>query len=250
MHKRATVILLAGTLAVSLVACGSSHHTSTGGGGTGGSGASGGMGTTSTTSSGPCTEAWACTPWETDGTSDAATRTCTDTNDCGTMKTKPIESAMLPPLDLDFFKCNVEPILDRKCAMLGCHGTEQGRALRVYARGRKRLAGQQLSNPACGSGSTPSDGCDGVNQCLCAAPHTDAEWRRNFDAARGFAMDSAGKKLTSTKLDKSELLAQPVVGGLAHAGIHLFNKNDAEYAQIKNWMSGAKLGMPCATGAN
>jgi hypothetical protein len=156
----------------------------------------------------------------------------------------------LPKLDLDFFKCNVEPILDQKCSMLGCHGTEQGRALRVYARGRKRLAGQTLANPSCGAGSTPSDHCDGVAGCLCAAPHTDAEWRKNYDAARGFALDEQAKPFAAANMDKSELLAQPVVGGKAHAGVHLFLAGDAQYAAIKSWLTGAKLGTACATGNN
>ncbi|MFT3767441.1 MAG: hypothetical protein QM820_18465 [Minicystis sp.] len=236
-------------IALAIAACGkggSSTTGSTGGaGGLGGSGGSGAGTTTSSTSSGPCTEAWACTPWETDGESDAATRTCVDQSHCGTTANKPLESATLPALDVDWFKCNVQPILVKKCAMLGCHGAEQGRGLRVYARGRKRLAGQLLANPSCGDGSTPSEGCDGSTACLCAAPLTPAEVRKNFDAVRGFAMDSLGKLILSTKADKSELLAQPVVGGKTHADVHLFNKNDAEYAYIKNWITGSKLGMTC-----
>jgi hypothetical protein len=244
-------LLFALTLApaLALAACGNSHGTggtssTSGTGGATGSGAGGTGGDT-----GPCTEAWLCTPWETNG-DDAATRACADTHKCGTTDLKPAEAATLPKLDLDYFKCNVQPVFDQKCSMLGCHGTEQGRALRIYSRGRKRLAGQTLANPSCAAGSTPSDGCDGANHCLCAAPHTDAEWRKNFDAARGFALDEQGKPFAAANMDKSELVAQPVVGGKAHAGIHLFNKGDAQYAALKSWLTGAKLGMACATGAN
>jgi hypothetical protein len=247
MSKRSLAVLF--LFALVHGACGGNGSSSTGAGGSAGSGTS--SGTTSSTTSGPCDEAWVCSPWETDGASDAATRVCTDANACGTENDRPFEETTLPALDLDYFKCNVEPILDRKCSMLGCHGTEQGRALRVYARGRKRLAGQMLSNPPCGgAASTPSDGCDGSNQCLCAAPHTEAEWRKNYDAARGFAIDSVGKPYPANKIDKSDLLAQPVVGGEAHAGIHLFDKSGSEYATLKNWLTGAALGMPCNTGAN
>jgi len=60
-------------------------------------------------------------------------------------------------------------------------------------------------------------------------------------------MDTKGKPLLSTKLDKCELLSLPVVGMVAetHAGVHLFNKDDAEYMVIKNWLGGATLGMGC-----
>lgn len=247
MQRRNNLALVAAAaLAAALAACGNGGHGTTSGTGGGSSMGTGGTGgATTTTSSGPCTEAWICTPWETDGTGDMGTRTCTDSNACGTTDDKPLEAVTLPALDLDYFKCQVHPILALKCSMLGCHGTEQGRAFRDYARGRKRLAGQMLSNPSCGSGSTPSDGCDGANQCLCAAPLTDAEWRKNYDAARGFALDVTGKSFPKAQMDKSDLLAQPVVSGKAHAGIHLFKKNDAEYAVVKNWLTGTKLGMAC-----
>jgi hypothetical protein len=267
LRPRHALLAAATALLLAAPACGNggtggTHTTSA----PGGAGGAGGTGTTSSTSSGPCTEAWACSPWEsvdgldggapadagTDGGApDAgpsfdAARTCVDQSQCGTVVNKPIEAANLPALDFDYFRCNVEPILDRKCALLGCHGTEQGRALRVYARARKRLAGQLLENPACGPGATPSDGCDGADACLCAAPLTDAELHRNHDAARGFAMDGQGKPLLPTKLDKSQLLALPVVGSkLAHGGVQLFVKDDADYSTLKNWLGGAQLGAPC-----
>lgn len=239
---------LLAALSIALYAC-SSGRTSTGSGGSGGGGSGG---ETGSTTSGPCEEAWSCTPWESDGETNAGTRLCMDMNACGTEDDKPKEMATLPALDLEYFKCNVQPILDRKCSMLGCHGTEQGRALRIYSRGRKRLAGQMLSNPICGGAAvTPSDGCDGSNKCLCAAPHTAAEWQKNYDAARGFGLDSKAKPYPSNKVDNSELLAQPVVDGdKPHGGIHLFKKTDPDYATIKNWLGGTALGMTCNTGIN
>jgi len=246
MHARHAFLLAA---AITTAACGD-RPTRSMTGSTGGASGAGGATSTTSTSTGPCVEAWRCTPWETDGTSDAATRACADESQCGTTKSKPLESATLPGLDRAYFECEVAPILDRKCSMLGCHGTEQGRALRIYARGRKRLAGQLLSNPSCGAGATPSENCDGSTGCLCAGPRTEAERRRNYDAARGFALDSLGKPMLAIKADKCELLAQPVAGGEPHAGIHLFDKNDAEYATIKSWVTGAKLGAPCGAGSD
>jgi hypothetical protein len=134
----------------------------------------------------------------------------------------------------------VEPVLDKYCAQMGCHGTEQGRALRTYARGRLRNMGETLTRSGgCMAGTTPSDNCIGSVECACwTAPHTATEWQRNFDSARGFLLDSAGKTLAD--VEDSELLQQPLVGGgFAHAGIHIFAKADTDYNAIKNWLGGA-----------
>jgi len=194
--------------------------------------------------SGACVEAWDCTPWQTNGSDDAGTRTCTDLNGCGTTAQKPIETVTLPALDENFYRCNVEPIMDLKCSMLGCHGKEQGRALRIYARGRLRVTGELLTdtNNAClAQGQMfPTENCIGSIECRCYfAPHTATEWRRNFDGARAFALDAAGSPVATP--DDSDLIAQPIVGGKAHAGIHLFRRDDADHDAIRRWLSGETL---------
>ncbi|MEP7122562.1 MAG: hypothetical protein ABJE95_16690 [Byssovorax sp.] len=203
-------------------------------------------GTTSaaaSTGSGGCVESWLCTPWD-GGLGDNGTRVCTDTNNCGTMVNKPAETATLPALDLNYFKCNVEPILDAKCSMMGCHGTEVGRALRVYSRGKLRDA--NVSNaPAQPPPTCPTDAslaaCTGTNDCHCAGPHAPEEWKRNFDAARGMMLDVNGNPLPAAQAANSDLIQQPVVGGKSHAGVHLFKTNDADYTTIKSWLSGSTL---------
>jgi len=86
-------------------------------------------------SDGGCT--WTCSYW---AATDAGTavRTCVDTNGCGT--NRPSEGPVaLPALDNNFYKCNVQPVLARSCAMAGCHGgLSEDRPLRVFARGRQR----------------------------------------------------------------------------------------------------------------
>jgi len=226
-----------------------------GSGGTNGGSSNGGSGGTSAGGSnsgnggsggtGPCVESWSCTPWQTNGTSDDATRVCSDTNQCGTNDQKPSETALLPPLDLNFYKCNVEPVLDHKCSMMGCHGKEQGRALRIYARGRLRITGDILVESSNGCGKQGqmymSERCTGSLECRCSGePHTANEWRRNFDSARGFALDANGDRLAAGAESDSDLVAQPVVGGKAHAGIHLFRDTDADYDTLIQWLSGAK----------
>lgn len=260
MPLRAHTTLLAAGVALALVACGGHTGGTTMGttsGGTGGTmmttsvggAVSSGPSTTASTGTSGCTEAWVCTSWETNGAGDAATRTCADAKKCGTTTGKPVETAALPALDVDYFKCKVEPILDRKCSLIGCHGTEAGRGLRVYARGRLRRKGEMITSPVCG-GVGDGSSCTAATSCPCNGPHTAKEWRENYDSARGFQLDAMGQPIPGGMEDSSDLLAQPVVGGKAHAGIHLFAKDDAEYTEIKSWLSGSKLGMTCATGLN
>lgn len=195
-----------------------------------------------TTGSGGCIESWLCTPWDGKGTNNG-TRVCTDTNNCGTMANKPATTATLPALDKSYFECDVEPILDAKCSMMGCHGTETGRALRIYSRGKLRDASVPLANtppppsPLCMP--TVLSACIGTNDCHCVGPHAIQEWDRNFDAARGMMLDVNGNPIPAVQADTSDLLQQPVVGGKSHAGVHLFKLNDAEYTVIKSWLTGS-----------
>ncbi|MFT3696197.1 MAG: hypothetical protein QM831_23865 [Kofleriaceae bacterium] len=197
-----------------------------------------------------CIEAWTCTAWQTDGASDSATRTCTDQNACGTSSTKPVETATLPALDPDYYECNVEPIVTRGCSMLGCHGTESGRAYRVYARGRLRITGQTLVMPKnmCGNAqpvNVPTESCIGNIECACwQLPQLATERRRSFDSARGFDLDDNGQKLGDST--QALLLREPTTGGgFPHAGISMFQPTDADYTTIKSWLDGATLGHAC-----
>jgi hypothetical protein len=158
----------------------------------------------------------------------------------------------LPHLDVHYFECNVEPILDKKCSQLGCHGTETGRSLRVYSKARLREATAQLSSSACTNQGTKTGlQCSGANSCPCTAPHTQKEWQRNFDAARGFALYDDGTAIPMSKLSSdSQLINEPVVGGASHAGIHLFKNGDADYTTILNWLGGATAPANCSIGIN
>jgi len=185
-----------------------------------------------------CQEMWGCSAWQKGGDGNY-TRTCADANKCGTTAQKPSEGpVMLPNLDMDFYKCKVEPILDRGCAMMGCHGTEQGRAYKLYARGRLRHS--ELVDGICldtGQKINLTAG-NGTVMCYGWLPHTDTEWQSNYDNARFFMVGVSDP-------NQSELLMQPKVGGKAHAGVHIFKQGDADYATIASWLGGAKLGMVC-----
>jgi hypothetical protein len=199
---------------------------------------------------GPCVEAWQCSTWSTDGTSDNATRTCTDMSACGTTGAKPAETAMLPALDPELYECDVEPVVIKNCSMLGCHGTETGRGYRLYARGRLRITGLTITEPGCLSAGTvgPSEACIGNIECKCwSVPQIPVERRRSFDSARGFALDAMGGVLAD--MTQSELLKQPQVGGgFAHAGMFMWSQGDAEYNAVKMWLDGAVRGSACNSG--
>ena len=202
--------------------------------------------------SGGCVENWICSSWTTaGGGGNQGTRTCTDKNACGTSATKPLEAATLPALDIEFFKCNVQPVFDRKCSQLACHGSETNRALRIYARGRLRNAETLPANtPNCNNTMpVPLDTqCTGSLEGPCrSCTHTPTEWQRNFDSARGFALDANYKPIAAGMEDASELIAQPIVGGKSHANIHLFKSGDADHTALKQWISGAKYGSTCPT---
>jgi hypothetical protein len=200
------------------------------------------------TTTNTCVEQWLCTPWETDGVSDDATRTCSDLNSCGTTTLKPAEAVTLPALDFDDYRCQVEPIVDRTCSQLGCHGTEAGRALRLYARGRLRVTGEIFTEPGCLSAGTqkPSEDCTGSIECVCwSIPHHPTEDRKNYDSVRGFALDNNGAVWADQ--NSSELLTQATVGGPPHVGVKPFQMNDADYTTILNWLGGASSGTACHT---
>ncbi|HRI65088.1 MAG TPA: hypothetical protein PK156_12655 [Polyangium sp.] len=198
-------------------------------------------GGSSSSSGGGCVEAWTCTPWQ-QGADGQYSRTCTDGANCGTAAAKPPTGPVaLPALDKDFFMCKVEPILDRGCSMLGCHGTEQGRAFKVYSRGRLRrneVVAQVSSCPIGPQQVNLAEEGSGTVMCVGWSPHTAAEWQQNFDNSRSFM-------LGISNAEESDLLAQPVVGGKAHAGVHMFAKTDLDYTTIKSWLEGAKLGSAC-----
>ncbi len=104
--------------------------------------------------------------------------------------------ASLAPLDAAYFRCEVEPVLIKRCAFGACHGSEL-RPFRVYAPRRLRSAGA------------------GAGQL------TDAEHQANFDMARGFANDAQGAPLLQLKP-----LATGA-GGYFHRGALVFGGGDS-----------------------
>ncbi len=190
-----------------------------------------------------CVEQWVCSAWD---LSDAgtATRTCSDALGCGTTAQKPpVGPAPLPPLDLPYFQCEVQPVLERGCGQLGCHGTETGRAFRLYARGRLRHSEQVPSCTGAGTRDLAIEGT-GTVQCLGASRLTPTEWRMNFDNARAFSLGVGN-------VVDNELLTQPQQGNArAHASVKLFMLDDPSYTKVKAWLTGAAAAAGCDAGFN
>jgi hypothetical protein len=215
-----------------------------GSGGGAGGGSGGGMGGGSTVDAG-CLESWTCAAWEISDAGTAA-RTCSDLSGCGTTEKRPaLGPAALPLLDLPYFKCEVQPVLERGCGMLGCHGTLTDRSFRLFSRGRLRNSEQVPQVAGCVGGTLDlaAEGT-GTITCVGRSPLTDTEWARNFDGARAFAIGvpDAGD---------TELLTQPLQGNArVHAGVKLLSLNDASYLKLKSWLSGATAPSGCDAGFN
>ena len=178
---------------------------------------------------GGCVPNWQCNSWQTacDG-SDAATRTCSDANGCGVAPPAALVSTTLHALDVNFFRCRVQPIFDQGCDQFGCHGTDDERPLRVYSRVMWRIDPLLRGNESMRS----------------TLPLTPEEWCRNYDSARSFwTSDPAMSELVRQPLE-------PGAGGLSHVGVHLFGSTSAaDYQTILQWLSGASL-PSCDAGFN
>lgn len=220
----------------------------TGGGATatgGGAATGGGGGAAAGGGGGTCTPSWTCSPWV--PANGQATRTCLDANVCGVATGKPAEGpSPLPSLDLNFYKCRVQPVVDLTCAMIGCHGKEQGRPYFAYARARLRadepVCGG-ICNQDCGTMVSAQVVSSANHHCSGRAPLTVLEWTRNFDNARA--------TLVGVAPAEAELLTQPLAGNsFAHAGVKVFqDTNDPRYQTLLQWLSGATLAT-CVTNPN
>ena len=133
-----------------------------------------------------------------------------------------------PPFDVEvdeaFFRCRVEPVLDRSCSALACHGDAR-RPFHVFTRNRLRLrsADERLDRPL-----------------------TSAEVAANYDNARFFLAEAA---------EDSWLLKKPLAqdaGGWFHLGAHLYGDediwiatDDPEYQTVLDWARGASEDPSC-----
>jgi hypothetical protein len=114
-------------------------------------------------------------------------------------------------VDVAFFECQVQPILDRSCAFVACHG-DPGRPFFVYSMSKTRIAGDAL-----------------LGEVL-----TDKELCANFYRAQALAVAPAAE---------SQLITKPTtLDGLYsqfHEGNYLFEPDGPEVRCLTAWMEGA-----------
>ena len=114
-------------------------------------------------------------------------------------------------VDIAFFECQVQPILDRGCAFVACHG-DPARPFFVYSMSKTRQAGDAL-----------------LGESL-----TDKELCANFYRARALAVEPAAA---------SQLITKPTTldGRYSqyHEGNYLFEPDGPEVRCLTAWMEGA-----------
>jgi hypothetical protein len=132
-------------------------------------------------------------------------------------------------LDYNYFVCNAQPVLIRRCSYLACHGNPQ-HALRVYSPGKLRLTDDGTRNGR-DSGLTAN------------------EVDLNFQSASGLALTATAEERAAPNLQKVLLLGKPVArraGGAEHHGVGIFPvfparslSDDVEFAALVQWVQGA-----------
>jgi hypothetical protein len=123
-------------------------------------------------------------------------------------------------LDEASFRCAIEPIFQRECIFLGCHGRE-AMPFRLYGVGALRITGGQTSA--------------GRAQAL-----TDKEHHANFLAAQGQSFH--------VRAEDNQLVLKclpPAAGGYAHIGGAIWTgKDDPRVQLLEQWLAGQAL--PCS----
>ena len=127
-----------------------------------------------------------------------------------------------PMLDVNAFRCRVQPVLAARCAFAECHASAQ-RPYRLYAVGRMRL---------------------GVGWGRLEEPLTAAELDANFEVSRNFAAGTT-PLLTAKPLDTR-------AGGYYHRGADLYGEDDVfltaddpGYRGLAEWTAGGSAPGDC-----
>jgi hypothetical protein len=135
------------------------------------------------------------------------------------------EAAPAPALDLDHFRCRVQPILVKSCSAFACHG-DVARFYRVFGRNRLRYG-------------LPSESRN--------LPLEPGELAFNYESAVAYA--------DVTAPSESNLLQKPLdesAGGYYHGGAVEYGlgdvwltRDDEDYQTVLAWVGGAKEEASC-----
>ncbi len=122
-----------------------------------------------------------------------------------------VNPELVTDLDMGYYQCQVQPLMDRSCAFSGCHG-DPARPLLVYSTSKTRIAGDELL----GEGLTDKEVC------------------ANYYRVMAFAQVDP---------PQSQLITKPAtLDGFAsqfHAGNYMFGAEDPEALCLIDWMQGA-----------
>ena len=131
----------------------------------------------------------------------------------------------LTPLDSNFFRCEVQPVLAARCSFMACHGNGE-RPLSLYAEQRFRL---------------------GISWDDYETPLTDQELAANLITIEGF--------VARTSSDADLLSEKPLdtrAGGLFHRGKDLYgnddvflSRQDLGYRALTAFAAGATASVDC-----
>jgi hypothetical protein len=137
-------------------------------------------------------------------------------------------------LDYNFFVCNVQPVLMRRCSYLACHGTAQ-HALRLYSPGKLRLTD------------------DGTRNTRDSGLSAD-EVQLNYRAASGMVLTATPAQRAQPDVQAVLLLGKPLArraGGGEHHGVGIFPAypafdpaDDPEWNALVQWVQGAVAEKP------
>ena len=137
-------------------------------------------------------------------------------------------------LDYNYFVCNVQPVLARRCSYLACHGNPQ-HALRVYSPGKLRLTDDGTRN-----------GRDGLL--------TADEVNLNFQSAAGLVITASPQDRAAPDVQRVLLLGKPLArreGGAEHHGVAIFPvfpaqhiADDPEFIALVQWVQGVQQPKP------
>lgn len=169
---------------------------------------------------------------------------------CGPDPCRGGSSAGGSSLDVDYFDTCVQPILDRGCSSLACHGSRDASrtSFHIYALGRDRIdsaadapARELLAQlAACGgdpSVRTPPQQCLADVSCECGGRGlTPLERSHNFESSRSVGFDASGR---------AELLDRPSYGDTDHGNWFFWSPGDPDHETIRLWLSGAGLAPAC-----
>lgn len=127
------------------------------------------------------------------------------------------DEGLIVPGDIEAFAADVQPVFDRSCASLDCHG-DPGRAMRLYS----------------------IDGLRARDDLRAATELTAEELVANARAVVGIDPDPM-------PLETHWALTKPLAvaaGGIAHEGGELWRSTaDADYQAVLRWLSAARNGV-------